>query len=142
MLLFVIFQYISKNHFKCYFFEFNQYIHIEFQYCTTTKQMHPFTNLFITIERLLWLKLRKHITCIIIHYKKYCCEFVPYHAIMEIICNVVNNLGFLLFTIAIQVVRNDILHSIEVILIYLLFYPRFLFYFILSFHLRFNLTFK
>ena len=60
---------------------------------------------------------------------------------MEIICNVVNNLGFLLFTIAIQVVRNDILHSIEVILIYLLFYPRFLFLFhsLFPFEIQFDI---
>ena len=61
------------------------------------KQMHPFTYLFITIEQLLWLKIRKHITCIIIQYlEKYCSEFVSCHAIMEIICNAINNLGLLL----------------------------------------------
>ena len=43
---------------------------------------------------------------------------------MEIILNAVNNLGFLLFAVAIQVVRIDILHSIEVMLKYLLFYSR------------------
>ena len=63
--------------------------------CTTTTKLHPITYLFISIEQLLWLKLRKHITCIIIHYlEKYCCEFVSCHAIMDIIFNVVNNLGF------------------------------------------------
>ena len=79
VLLLVIFYYISKNHINC----------------TTTTKMHPITYLFITIEQLLCLKLRKHITCIMIHYlEKYCCEFVSCHAIMDIIFNVVENLGF------------------------------------------------
>ena len=59
---------------------------------------------------------------------------------MDIIFNVVNNLGFLLFTIAIQVVQIDILHSIEIMLKYVLFYSRyFAFHCPFPFDIQFNI---
>ena len=103
--------------------------------------MHPFRYLFYHYRTTFIITTME---TYYMHYhtsfRKYCREFVLCQAIMEIIFNAVNNLGFLLFTVAIQVVRIDISHSIEVMLKHLLFYSRyFAFHSPFPFNIQFNI---